>query len=283
VAFFPGVVEHSVVSPVAKVTYYDSISTQGNEGTIILLHGTGGSAENNFRALFPMLAMRYRVVTLDFVDPPVTSDSLDLHHYVEQAVAVIDSATLAHPTTLVGYSFGAPIAAQLAADRPDLVDRLVLVAGWIRTDVHQTLRNDIWTSLYRSKHESLARFMLLTAYSPAYLLARTPAEFDGLLNGLATGPDRAVKMDLNRRVDVTDALVRIDADTLVVGCTEDLMVPIHHSRMLFGAIARARYAEISSGHAVVHERPAQLAQLIQRFIDDPDGIPVGGVITSDHA
>jgi hypothetical protein len=33
---------------------------------------------------------------------------------------------------------------------------------------------------------------------------------------------------------------------------------------------------------VVHERPAQLARLIQEFIDDPAGTPIGSVLEVGH-
>ncbi|MCJ9712335.1 alpha/beta hydrolase, partial [Bordetella hinzii] len=59
----------SVSAGDVPVTYYDSAPGAADAQTIVLLHGTGGSAENNFWALFPMLAMRHRVVALDFVDP----------------------------------------------------------------------------------------------------------------------------------------------------------------------------------------------------------------------
>lgn len=44
------------------IHYHDSDPAKAGEPTIVLLHGTGGSAENNFWVLFPMLAMRHRVV-----------------------------------------------------------------------------------------------------------------------------------------------------------------------------------------------------------------------------
>ena len=34
------------------------------------------------------------------------------------------------PVDLLGFSMGSPVAAAVAALRPDLVHRLVLVAGW---------------------------------------------------------------------------------------------------------------------------------------------------------
>jgi pimeloyl-ACP methyl ester carboxylesterase len=279
VTFFPEVRTLEAPSERGPVTYYDAPNPGVRPGALVMLHGTAGSAVGAFRALFPILAMRERVIALEFRDPD--SDP-EFDEYVAQAVAVLEHARVGAPVTLVGYSFGAVVAIAVAARRPDLLDKLILVAGWAKTDQQQRLRSDIWFALHDSDHPALAPFMALTAYSPAYLSARTPAELTAIVAGLAAGPDRTAKMSVNRGIDVLDELQRIDADTLVVGCTDDQMVPRYHSHALFGGIPRARYAEIPAGHAVVHERPAQLARLIQEFIDDPAGTPIGSVLEVGH-
>ena len=68
------------------------------------------------------------------------------------------------------------------------------------------------------------------------------------------------------------------ATTLVVGCTQDQMVPRTHSLQLFGAIDDARYTEIDSGHAVVFERPAELLRLVDTFLRQPSASAAGSII-----
>jgi pimeloyl-ACP methyl ester carboxylesterase len=68
------------------------------------------------------------------------------------------------------------------------------------------------------------------------------------------------------------------ATTLVIGCTHDQMVPVRHSKALFGAIRDARYTEIASGHAVVFERPAQLVQIIDQFNEAPSRHAAGSIL-----
>lgn len=263
------------------VRYYDSGPSERSSETIVLLHGTGGSAENNFWALFPMLGMRHRVVALDFVDPE--GEPPTAQHYVEQALAVIGATAEGDRIHLVGYSFGAVIAAELAARHGELLASLTLVAGWVKTDTQQRLRNDIWNTLRSEGSEALAGFSVFLNFSQSFLNAKNSAEMDALLRSVANGPDRSVKMAFNRAVDITELLPAIEVPSLVVGCLQDQTTPIRHSRLLFGGIGNSRYAEINSGHGVVHERPSELFNMIHAFVSDVNAMPAGHVIQNSHA
>jgi len=262
------------------VRFYDSANGASEKTPIVLLHGTGGSAENNFWALFPMLATRHRVVALDFVDPD--ADVPDGDHYVRQVKAVVNAIGAAKPVHIVGYSFGAVIAALYAAQHHADVASLTLVAGWVRTDNHQRLRNAIWRTLYDTNSDALAPFSVFTSFSQAFLNAKNDTEIAGLIESARNGPDRSKKMAFNRNVDISDAASRILAPSLVIGCRHDQMVPVRHARMLFAAIKDCRYAEILSGHGVVHERPAELFFMIDSFVRDPRRLPAGHVIENMH-
>ena len=263
-----------------SVRYYDSGPHAASGETILLLHGTGGSADNNFWALFPMLAMRHRVVALDFVDPD--SAKPEAADYVDQVLRVVQA--IDQPAIhLVGYSFGAVIGAEFAALHGDTLASLSLVAGWARTDVQQGLRNDTWRTLHAEKSAALPGFSLLMNFSQSFLNARNEGELTALLESVASGPDRTVKMAFNRSVDIQALLPKIVAPSLAVGCLQDQTTPIRHSRLLFGGIGNCRYAEINSGHGVVHERPAELFSVIDAFVRDPHGTPAGHVFKNKHA
>jgi len=278
-----------------EVHYYDSSRDLGAgrderglsiglpKPPVVLLHGTSGSAENSFWALYPMLAMRHRVVAFDFVDPSDVNQTGTLEEYVAQAAAVIDAVRDNGPCHVVGYSFGAVIAIALAAQRPDLVAALVLIAGWATTDAHQLMRNSIWQQLYDEHSAALAEFVVLTGYSHRFILAKTPAELKGLIRSVGNGPDRSAKMRFNRTVAIADLLSHIAAPALVIGCTEDIMAPVRHSRVLFGGIDNARYVEVIAGHGVVHERPAELFTLIDTFLKDPEATPASHQFGATHA
>jgi len=264
-----------------SVTYYDSGESTVSGEAVLLLHGTGGSAENNFWALFPMLAMRHRVVALDFIDPD--SADPDAEHYVQQVLEVIRTLRLSGITHLVGYSFGAVVGAAVAAHHGAFLKSLTLVAGWVKTDIQQQLRNDIWRTLYDENSKALAAFSVFTNFSQAFLNTKNAAEMEGLIKAVLAGPDRSKKMAFNRTVDLTNDLPRIRIPCLVVGCTQDQTAPIRHSRMLFGGIKDCRYAEINTGHGVVHERPSELFAMIDAFVRNAHDMPTGHILKNSHA
>lgn len=261
--------------------FSDSGAPRPGAQTILLIHGTGGSAEGAFWALSPMLAMRHRVLAFTLKDP--AADSASLLPYVEQAASVIRAAAPGQAVHVVGYSLGAVVAAKLAAANPDLVASLTLVAGWLKTDTQQLLRNDVWTQLQRENSPALAAFTVFTTYSHRFLAGKNAAELQDLLAAAADGEGRRVKMTLNRTVDIGEDLAAIRAPALVIGCRHDITAPIHHSRLLFGALENCRFAELDAGHGVVHERPAELFDMIDRFVRDPGDTPPGTIFHNGHA
>jgi pimeloyl-ACP methyl ester carboxylesterase len=278
--FFPGVREDSVRIGEYQVKYYDSARERSGH-TIVLFHGTGGSAVNNFWALFPMLAQRHRVIAFDFVDP--ADPEVQRGDYIDQAHAVVEAVSADGPVDIVGYSFGAVVAGSYAARYPQKVKSLTLVAGWLKTDAHQRLRNDTWFALSDSKHPALATFTAFTTYSQDYLNARLPGEIAAVVEGIRKGADRSAKMKFNRSVDISEEVTQIAAPTLIVGCSQDMMVPIKHQYLLFGAIADSRFVAVNSGHGVMTERPSEVFTLIDAFVRNPEAEPAGAVLENDHA
>lgn len=289
--FFPGVDERTITVDGCSVRVYDS-DPGGEKETVVLLHGTGGSAESSYWALFPMLAMRRRVVAFDFVDAtPAEADEFvdatpaatDDVEYVKQARAVIQSVSPDRPVDVVGYSFGAVIAALLAARHPEQVRSLALVGGWLKTDAQQLLRNSLWWRLRDLDSEALAQFTAFTTYSQQFLNGRTPAELRGILDGFRRGEDRAAKMRFNRDVDIAEEITEISAPTLIIACAQDQMVPPRHSQLLFGAIANSRFASIESGHGVMTERPSEVCVMVDAFFGEPERSPAGSILVNGHA
>ena len=102
-----------------------------NGKTVLLVHGAT-VPHWEFDRLAPQLRRTgWRVVRFDFFghglsDRPAVRYDFDL--FLEQALGVLDTLRTAHPVTVLGHSFGAAIAAAMAAERPGSIERLVLVA-----------------------------------------------------------------------------------------------------------------------------------------------------------
>lgn len=269
----PDAVEESVIVDGTTVTYYD---TRAAKPAIVLLHGTGGSAAAHFGPLYAMLAARHRVIGIDIATPRQDGD-LTVDGLAAQVGAVLGLATPEQTVMLVGYSLGAVVAAAAAARYGHQIDNLVLVAGWIKTDNHQRLRNTVWQQLRHADSTELREFSVFTSFGAPFLASKSDEDLDLLLRQVAQSTERDAQMRLNRSVDISDAVTQIRARTLVIACEYDQMVPMHHSQALFGAIPNARLAIVPSGHAVIFERPAHLASLINAFAAEATADPADTV------
>ncbi|MCT8344151.1 MULTISPECIES: alpha/beta fold hydrolase [Photorhabdus] len=259
----------------------DPIKNSAKRNPIVLVHGTGGSTEIHFGYLFQLLASENRVISLDFSQPVKANETLTLEHLEKQVEAVIETAASGESVTLIGYSLGAVVTASVAAKRPDLVRNLVLIAGWVKTDSQLARFLSVWRQLYEIQSPSIADFMIFCAFSSPNHVNMLPDQLAIGFENAVPGEFEALQMDLNGRVDISQLVPTIKATTLIIGCTHDQMIPIRHSKDLFGAIQDARYTEIECGHAVIYERPSQLMQVIDQFCADPSFYPAGTIIPSD--
>ena len=96
---------------------------------LVLVHGTAGSIDGHFGYIFPMMSYRQRVIALDWSEP--AGDRLELAQLVAQVRAVIEDAVPEGPVTLLGYSLGACVAAQTAAEMPGKVENLILAPDFV--------------------------------------------------------------------------------------------------------------------------------------------------------
>lgn len=241
--------------------------------TIILIHGTGGNTDKHFSYIFPMLGIHQRVLSIDLHTP----DKADLKvtDFSQQVEALIQHAVAADETiTVVGYSLGAVIAAQVAASLKQRVARLILLAGWAKTSSVQQLRTTIWQQLFSDKSAALPHFVNYCLYSDDYLSARSEQQVLDLARFVKPSQDAAKQRELNYRIDITSILPEIRAETLIVACREDRMVPVAQAKLLFASIANSRYIEISSGHALYIEASAEVVQLVNQFSQHPEQYPV---------
>ncbi len=228
---------------------------------IVLVPGPGGAAED-FGFLGRMLARHHEVTVADLGSASSADDLVDA---VASAVA-----SASGPPAVVGYAIGGVAAVGYAAEHPDDLSALVAIAAWWQPSAKLMAHARLWRSL--SDPEQLARAVQLARYSAAgWDSARLPSITDAAL----------ALMELSERIGAVESASRVTAPSLVIGCRDDELVGAGESRLLFGAIADARYAEVASGHAVLHERPAEVLQLIEGFLGAPERHPAGTLISAE--
>ena len=144
---------------------------------------------------------------------------------------------------VLGWSLGAAVAAQWAADQPEKVSRLVLYGGWATGDAigdedskrhmlgllasHWGLGSDLLTDLFAPEADAGTRLALAR-----YQRAASSAETAVALLRLA--------YDL----DVRPALPRVQAPTLVLHRRGDRAAPFDQSRVLADEIPGAELVEL---------------------------------------
>jgi pimeloyl-ACP methyl ester carboxylesterase len=239
---------------------------------LVLVHGTGGSGAIDWGPLAERFADTWTVLTPDYAGSGQAADDggeLTLAGLAEQVAGAADAAGLER-FDLAGFSLGAAVAAQLAADRPERVNGLVLLAGAVNTidDPRCQIQFALWERLCTADPDLFARVALLSVLSPPFVRALTPAEAEA---AIAFGvdnrqPGTARQLALDRRIDLRSSLALIRARTLVVGHTFDTVLPVEHARELHAGIAGAEYAELPTGHHSLLEQPDVVAKLMRDFL-----------------
>ena len=109
-------------------TAYDLAGPEGAP-VVALIHGLGLTRAVTWRAMIPMLATRFRVLSYDLCghgDTALPQDDPSLTVLSEQLVALLDELAI-DKAALVGFSLGGMINRRCAMDHPDRVSALCIL------------------------------------------------------------------------------------------------------------------------------------------------------------
>jgi pimeloyl-ACP methyl ester carboxylesterase len=220
----------------------------GEGPPVVLVHGLCGSTRwwaRNVEAL----SLRHRVIAVDLAGFGESRGDFVLSEAAATLRSFLSGLGLAR-FDLIGHSMGGLVAAELAADFPDAVRKLVLVdaAG------------------VPFEHGVLAQ-----AVAMARAAGQIPFDLYPLLLGDTGRAGVLQVMRLARQLldaDVSGKLGSIAAPTLVVWGQNDLIVPLELGRRLAGRIPRARLAVLpETGHVPMWERPEAWNELVLPFLE----------------
>lgn len=248
----------------------------GSGPKLLWLHGVRGVASDD-----PMLAVlqkSYRVtapVAPGFNDLNELSRIDNIHELALDYDDLIEALGLDH-ISLVGHSFGAMIAAEIAAHFPHRISRLVLLApfglwneAYPVADIfaHPSAHFDdiLWHD--RKARDSFAKSAVDEADIKAMAdeMIKVAQSLTAITKFVWPIPDRG----LRRR------LPRIASPTLVVFGARDEIVNARYADDFKSGLRYAQTAVIAdAGHMLPYERPQQIIELIDRFLQQqPAKIP----------
>src|ERR687893_700133 len=241
----------------------------GEGPALILINGLGFGRWGWFRQI-PVFSRHFSTITFD------VRGERNLRNGVADLTADV-VALLEHlgvrKTHLLGTSLGGFVAQELALERPDLVDRLVLVCtsyggGGPETMTPRALSDMV--GLPSLSVERTVRRGLETATSDTYR-AQRPEEFEQIVRWrLADSPSLSTyyeQMRAGARFDVSRDVGSITSPTLVIHGAEDRYVPVANAAALAEAIPDAKLRILEdAGHLVFIERFAEVNREVVTFL-----------------
>jgi pimeloyl-ACP methyl ester carboxylesterase len=220
---------------------------------VVLVHGVGVSS----RYMVPLaerLAPHCRVYAPDMPgfgrsdSPPRLLDVPGLADFL----AAWLEETGHGPATFVGNSLGCQVVIDLAARRPELVERAVLIGPTTDPKVRNLIRL-LARGVLDLPHESPALYPILLA------------------DYLRAGPVRTLRT-LQAGVDdpLLDKLPAVRAPVLVVRGDRDPIAPRRWVRELAGRLPAGRWAEVpGSAHAAHFDAAERVADMVRSFLTAP--------------
>ncbi|WP_125610054.1 alpha/beta fold hydrolase [Specibacter cremeus] len=226
---------------------------RGDGEALVLLHPGGAGVDS--RALTPQfeaLSHRFHVYTPEqraHGRTPDVEGPLSYELMAQDTIAFIDSI-VGHPAHLLGISDGAVVALTVALRRPDLVRRLVLVAGVFHYDgwLDGVLDGDPPSFLRQSYTE---------------LTPDGANHYDVVVAKLAA-------MHACQPTLTTEDLQKVQSRTLVMVADDD-QVRLEHALELYRNLRNAEFAVIpGTSHGLLVEKPDLCNLIVSNFLgNDP--------------
>jgi sigma-B regulation protein RsbQ len=246
---------------------------------LVFVHGFGCD-QGMYQRILPFFVETYRIVLFDHVGSggsslvsfdPVDYSSLD--RYTADLLEVCAALDLRN-VTLVAHSVGAMMALAAAVRRPDLFDRLVLLApspsylddadtgyvGGLSTDDVQDLLESL-----DDNHMAWASTM-----APVVMGNTDVPELAGELEESFCRVDPQVMRTFARVTflsDVRDLLPRVAVPSLILQCSNDALAPLSVGDYLSTHLAQSELVVLSAtGHVPQVSAPRETAGEILRYI-----------------
>jgi len=249
-----------------------SYSVDGNgPSNLVLVHGAGANSESNWGHFIEFLAPHYKIVRPNYSGSGDTTDDgqpLTTAKVAEQVIAAAKAAD-AVPFDLIGFSLGTSISTYIAAEYPEYVKSVVLLAPYLKGNARTKLQLELWKELGKTNRKAMSSIIIQTGFSANFTSAwdeNTMAQT--LENTLQTNNWEGFirQAELLIHTDATALAKKVNKPTLVIGCTYDYMVPSVLAKDTVELIPHAQYAELATGHLAVYEKPEEFLKLATEFL-----------------
>jgi aminoacrylate hydrolase len=231
-------------------------SKKPNAPTVVLSSGLGGSA-HFWQAQLPILQSGYRVIVYDQNGTGRSPASLPADYSIQsmadELFALIDDIKITR-CHFIGHALGGLIGLNIALQRPEILQSLVLVNAWSSPNPHTlrcfTVRKSL---LYNSPPEMYLQAQALFLYPPDWIMCniqRLEQEEQHMLQHFPNQDNLLARIKALSEFDIDSQLGAIKTDTLVVANKDDMLVPWQRSEVLASGLVNATLRVFDyGGHA----------------------------------
>ena len=253
--------------------YYEDTGPGSSGETIAFSHGLLWNTEL-FAPQIAALRARYRCIAWDHRGQGRSAadyrNCIGIELVWQDAVALLEKLGVGR-VHFVGLSMGGFVALRLAARRPEMIDKLVLIES----------------SADPEPRENIGRYRMLNAIGRTIGLRPLASRVAPIMLGRSILADRSRRAEVARfnaimtgrkdiwravngvvdRAGCYDELGRISARTLVMVGDEDVATPRPKAERLVAGIAGAELVGLSrAGHSSTVEEPASVTAALGRFL-----------------
>ena len=248
---------------------YANLKASRKEGTLVLLHGIGASADR-WSSVAPTLSRYYQLIIPDIVgfgysDKPTVEYTIDFFvKFFEDFLRKLEVARL----SIIGTSFGGYLATEFTIGNLEKVDKLILAApaGAMRTST-RVLDQYIMAALYPT-YENANRAFRDMAYEPSVVSEETIRDFMNRMRlPNAKYAFMSTLLAIRDSKDLSARLSKISAPTLLIWGANDRMIPLAYSRE-YTEIPNSQLTIIDNcGHTPFVEKPAEFNNIVLKFLE----------------
>lgn len=237
--------------------HYEILGNQAADApTLVLSSGLGGSARF-WAPQLPVLEEKYRVVVYDQTgtgrSPASLAEDYSIASMARELLALLDSINVQH-CHFIGHALGGLVGLELALQRPQLLQSMVLINAWSSPNPHSARCFAVRKNLLRdSGPAAYVQAQALFLYPADWIAEHSTQLAEDEAHALAHFPETD---NLLRRIaalqafNIEDQLTKIQTPTLLIANRDDMLVPWQRSQHLAEKLPAGQLALLEyGGHA----------------------------------
>lgn len=246
----------------------------GSGYPLLLINGFASTMDTWNPPVLAMLAAHFQVIIFDSRGlgySSTTDEPFSMAILAEDTHALMKALGISHAHVL-GFSMGASIAQELVLANPEVVDRLVLIAGTCGGDLAERMQQESWNILTDKSGGPIdqANRMFSVLFPGDWLALHDPWQYCPEVREttrMAVVENQAAAFA--GWPGSYDRLPTIHCPVLVITGTEDVIIPAKNAVLLAERIPDARLVRIpGSGHGLQYQCPDVLGRTIISFLTE---------------